>query len=110
MARRQLIELESPTCQSLRFLTYDDDIRTCFSLQPSRQIRCVTQDRPRCRNSFADEIAGDDEAGSDPDADLEFMCTIIPVQSFDRIYRTKRCSDGSFRIVFMGMRVFEIDQ
>jgi hypothetical protein len=111
-AERDLAEiavLEEPAGEQLR--RRRDQHLTGFGhhLQPGRQVRHVADHAALLCRALADEVADDDDAGGDADANLQpGMRT--GRQPRDRLHQGKGAAHRAFGIVLMRLRIAEIGQ
>jgi hypothetical protein len=104
----EIAVLEKIADQPARACGDDDSTRLGQGLQAGGEVRRFADDRLLLRRAFADQIADDDQPGSDPDAPLELYGPDI--EATDCVDDVKPCPDRPLGIVFMRLRVAEINQ
>jgi hypothetical protein len=78
-------------------------------LQSRRQVRRLPDHRLLLRGAFADQFADHDEAGGDPDANLQ-LADGWHVEPSDRGNDVEAGAHGPLGIVFVSARMAEIDE
>ena len=70
LLRPEVFEIEQPADLTACRFADDQRVRRGQSLQPSGEVRRLADDPTLLRRSLADQVADDDEAGSDADPDV----------------------------------------
>ncbi len=107
--RAKRLQLERAAQQPPRRLRDHDAARLGQALQPRRQIGRLADDGLFLRRALSDEIANDDDAGRDADADPQGLFR-ARVELRDDSGDVETRSDRPFGVFLMGAREAEIGQ
>ena len=105
----EIAELEEIAEKPARALGYDDHVRFGQRLQARRQVRRLADDSALLRLARSDQIADDDEAGRDADADLQGNAR-GGLQLRHRLGERQPRLHRAFGVMFVRLRIAEIGQ
>ena len=98
-----------PAGELARALTDQHRTGLGHRLQTRGKVRCLTNDRLLLRGAFADQIAHDDGAGGDANANMQLGAD-IRLQARDGFDQRQPCARRLFGIILMRLGIAEIGE